>query len=429
MRLVADRARSRSGGLAAAAGCLLFAAACAVPGIGLFRGQLGTSLFQSYGDSVLAGKVPYRDFSLEYPPGALPAFVVPSLGPAGEYSTWFSAFEVACGLAVVVSVAWALSALGARPARLLAGVSFAALAPLALGPLTLHRYDLFATALATAGLAALLAGHGRLALALLAAGTAAKVFPVVLVPLALLQLGRRRAWTALGWFAGVLLAIVVPFTVLGAGGVRFSLERQTGRALQIETIGSSGLLVLHAFGAYAPRVVFGSGSWNLAGTLPDALAGLLTAMQVAAVVSVWILYARGPRTRERLVLAAAAAVSAWVVFGKVLSPQFLLWLVPLVALLPARRYAFVLVSALGLTQAVYPARYDELVELQALPVALLAARSVLLVFLVGSLLRELHRQGVSQEVRGESQRGEAGDAVFLDGRERDRPDGIPRLEP
>src|SRR6266540_562125 len=94
---------------AAGLGCALFVVACALPRVGLFRGHLGTSLFQSYGDRTLAGEVPYRDFSLEYPPGALPAFVVPSLGPAGDYDTWFMAFEVAAGLACVLFVALALS--------------------------------------------------------------------------------------------------------------------------------------------------------------------------------------------------------------------------------------------------------------------------------------------------------------------------------
>jgi len=64
---------------AAAVGAALFAVACALPHVGIFRGHIDTSLFQSYGDRTLHGEVPYRDFSLEYPPGALPAFVAPSL--------------------------------------------------------------------------------------------------------------------------------------------------------------------------------------------------------------------------------------------------------------------------------------------------------------------------------------------------------------
>lgn len=405
--------RSRPGVRAAALGCALFVVACALPWIGLFRGHLGTSLFQSYGDSVLDGHVPYRDFSLEYPPGSLPAFVVPSLGPARDYDSWFMAFEAACGLVAVGLVGFA--------SRSRAAAAYCALAPLALGPLTLHRYDLWAVALATAGLAAALRGRAGLGAALLGVGAAAKVFPLVLLPVA----GRRAA----AWFAAAAALVVVPFALLGPGGVRFAFDRQAGRALQLESIGSAALLVLHAAGAYAPEVAFGRGSWNLDGGLPDALAALQTALQIAAVLLVWWLYLRGPSTRGRLVAAAAAAVAAWVTFGKVLSPQFLLWLVPPVALLRAKREAVLLLAALGLTQAVYPARYDELVELHTLPIVLLAARNVVLLALTASLFARLAQRGVPEEVPGQREGAEAGEAVLLEGRERDRPDAVPGLEP
>jgi hypothetical protein len=411
----------RHGVEAALLGCLLFAAACALPGIGLFRGHLGTSVFQNYGDRVLSGGVPYRDFSLEYPPGALPAFVLPSFGPARDYDTWFMGFQAACGLACVALVGlWTRSR---------AAAAYCALAPLALGPLTLHRYDLWAAVLATAGTVALVAGRGRLGIAALGAGAAAKIFPVALLPLALIHVGRRHAVRALAWFTATLLVVVGPFLVLGAGGVRFSIDRQLGRALQIETLGSSALLFLHEAGSHAPRVVFGRGSWNLSGGLPSALAALSTVLQLAALVAVWALYARGPRTPERFLTASAAAVAAWIVFGKVLSPQFLVWLVPLVALLRARGFALLLLAALGLTQAIYPGRYDELVSLQSLPVALLAARNALLLALALFLALDLQRQHVPEQVGADGESPKTREPAVLDGRERDGPDRVPGLEP
>jgi hypothetical protein len=412
--------RRRAGAEAALLGCLAFVVACALPGIGLFRGHLGTSVFQSYGDRTLAANIPYRDFSLEYPPGALPAFVVPSFGPAGDYDSWFMAFELVCGLACVTVVG--------LTTRSRLAASYCALAPLALGPLTLHRYDLWAAALATVGISAIATRRERLGFLALGAGAAAKIFPLALVPLALIHVG-RRAWRGLAWFAGALVVIVGPFLVLGAGGVRFSVDRQVGRALQLETIGAAALLLAHEVGSYAPRVVFGRGSWNLAGGVPDALAGFLTALQIAGIVAVWALYARGPRTRERFLGAAAAAVAVWIVFGKVLSPQFLLWLVPLLALLRGRAAALLLLAVLGLTQAVYPSRYDALVGLQALPVWLLVARNALLLALAGLLVVDLDRKRVVEEVAAERERAETREPVGLERGERDRPDRVPGLEP
>jgi uncharacterized membrane protein len=326
----------------------------------------------------------------------------------------------------------------ARARRAYAAVAFTALAPLALGPLTLQRFDLWATAFCIGGLAALVHARHRLGFAALGVGTAAKIFPGVLVPLGYLYVARRRgvreARRGLVAFVLALAVVVGPFLVLGPGGVRFSLTRQTGRALQIETLGSSALLAAHSLGAYAARPHFGSGSWNLEGRLPDALAALQTALQLAAVLLVWIVFARGSRSREQLIVGSAAAVAVWAVFGKVLSPQYLLWLLPLVALVVGRRptklaFPVVLVAALGLTQAVYPGRYDELVGLAPFPIWLLVARNVLLVVLAAALVLRLYREGVAEDVRREPEREEPRERVLLDRGERDGPDRVPRLEP
>jgi hypothetical protein len=87
------------------------------------------------------------------------------------------------------------------------------------------------------------------------------------------------------------------------------------------------------------------------------------------------------------VLAAAATVTAFAVLGRVLSPQYLLWLVPLVALLAPRlrAAAALLVAAMLLTRAIYPARYDALVAFEATPIWLLVARDALLLALAAQI--------------------------------------------
>ncbi|MDQ4082636.1 MAG: glycosyltransferase 87 family protein, partial [Actinomycetota bacterium] len=351
------------------------------------REIVDTPLYQAYGNAVLDGRVPYRDFELEYPPGALPVFILPSLGEDGQYEDLFAGLMLLCGATAVALVAAALAALGASSRRLYGGVALAALAPLLLGPVVLTRFDFWPAALTVGSLVSLVAGRARVGLGLLAAGVAAKIYPLVLLPLALVYVWRRRgrseALTALAVFALVLAAAFLPFALVAPDGLLESLERQARRPLQIESLGAAVLLAAHRLGLYDAVVVSSHGSQNLVGALPEALATAQTAVQAVAVAGVWLLFALRTPERERLVVASAAAVAALVAFGKVLSPQFLVWLVPLVPLATRRAglvAAGILTAALVVTQLWFPSRYWDVVAL--LPVSwLVLLRDVLLVAL------------------------------------------------
>src|SRR5262249_26473171 len=98
----------------------MFGAAWAVLHHGFYRrGQIvDTPVYQRYGDAMTGGKVPYLDFSVEYPPAALPVFVLPAIGDGHNPDTFRRNFErlmVLCGLLAIVGMAIALSALRAEP--------------------------------------------------------------------------------------------------------------------------------------------------------------------------------------------------------------------------------------------------------------------------------------------------------------------------
>jgi hypothetical protein len=78
----------------------------------------------------------------------------------------------------------------------------------------------------------------------------------------------------------------------------------------------------------------------------------------------------------------------------VLSPQFLIWLVPLVPLVAGvwgLGASGLLLVALVLTHLWFPSRYWDLVDLDAAPVWLLVARNVALVALVTVLIVAIRR--------------------------------------
>jgi uncharacterized membrane protein len=328
------------------------------------RGQLvDWPTYRDYGTAIVDhGRLPYRDFAVEYPPGALPVFVAPA--PFADYASAFGWLMAACGVALVFVVA---------QVRLRAAF-FVALAPVLSGSLILTRFDLWPALLAAAALAALVAHRHRLGWALLGAAVAAKLWPLVLVPLALawsVRRGRSRAPLA---GLAVVVAAFVPFALLAPHGLWASLRGQASRPLQIESLGAS---IFTSFGH--PHVITTHGSQNVAGH--GAVAAAFAALQAVSLVALWIAFARGPATRDRLLRYAAASVGAFIVFGKVLSPQFLLWLVPLVPLVRGRRGAAatgVLTAALVLTQVWFPQRYWEYVDAFQLSGVVLARNLVLL---------------------------------------------------
>jgi hypothetical protein len=139
------------------------------------------------------GHVPYRDFDLEYPPGALPVFVLPALGHAeasdvDRYRGVFEALMFVCGLAVVALSALCLRALG-RSAPLFLVALLPARARLG-GALAVRPLP---DAITLGALAALLWDRDRLGSGCSGSATATKIFPAVLLPLALAWTWRRRA--------------------------------------------------------------------------------------------------------------------------------------------------------------------------------------------------------------------------------------------
>ena len=307
-------------------------------------------LFESYGQAVRDGQVPYRDFPLEYPPGALPAFVLPAL-PGHAYMSWFDWSMAACGVGCVALVALC------RPPRW--GLAYMAVSPLLVGTLLRSHFDLWPALLLVAGLAAFLRERHRLGWALLAAAVAAKLFALVVVPLAavwtLRRHGRGELARSLAVAVAVLAVAFVPFAVLGPSGLRSTLTGQVTRPLQIETLAASFLMT---FERPIPEIKSSHGSKSLPNR--GGLAAATSAVMLALLAALWVGFARGAMEPERLQRYAAACVCAFVAFGKILSPQFLIWLVPLVPLVRGRRglaATALFVAAAVNTQVWFPGRY------------------------------------------------------------------------
>ena len=339
----------------------LAAAAAMMAGLfvaGIERGPgtlTDTPVYRLYGERIASGDLPYRDFVVEYPPGALVPFVVAALvssTPDGYDSAFQSMMIYALALASVLIVL-SLEALRARPWHV--GLS----------------------------VGAFLAG-----IALLGVAIATKIYPAVLLPLLVTRIwrseGRAAALRGLGLTVGTTLAIYLPFAILAPEGVARSIWRQVGRPLQIESLGSGVLLAFHHAAGMPLGWASGSGSQNLTGTVASVASAVTTLAGLAALLLVWVRFARGDtESAGRFARYGAAAIVAFVAFGKVASPQFLIWLLAVVVLVPGLRgmiATLLLLAACAVTRMWFPRTYWDLVK-QFDPTAswLVLARDILLV--------------------------------------------------
>jgi hypothetical protein len=347
-------------------------------------------LYRLYAHAVLDGAVPYRDFALEYPPGALVPMVLPGLvtGTTGfAYKAVFAGLMCAC-LLVVQHEAPRLA-----PGRERAMEWALVLLPVAAGAIVRVRFDLFAVALATAGLRLVVdrarAGRGSPAgFALLGLGAATKLFPAVLAAAGIAWLWGRglrdQAFRGAAVATGVFVLVCAPFAILSPDGFLDQVRFHAQRPLQIESLPATILRLA------SDPIVTGTRtnpdrfrSQGVEGPGGGVLATVFTVLQAAAIcASIAWAFGAGRRGDLRgLLLAATAALLAFVALGKVLSPQYLLWIAPLAPVLwvvRARASAALIVAALVLTQLEFPARYPELVRGEPLPLTLVSLRDAAL---------------------------------------------------
>ncbi len=336
-------------------------------------------VYQGYAQAMRDGKLPYRDFSVVYPPGALPVLLAPEAvahsGNVSSYQKWFARSMAGFGVLCL------LFAIAARaPSR---AVAFIALSPLLIGSILLSRFDLWPAALVAGGVAAFVHDRHSLGWAALGAAFAAKIFALVLIPLAIVwtlrRAGKRALRRGLLVWAAVVAAAFVPFGILAPHGLWGALREQIGRAIQIESFPGTVLMTL-GHRANADSL----GAAGIGGH--HALAAISSVVEVVVLFGLWLGFARGEMDTDRLVRFFAACVCAFIVLGRVLSPQYLIWLVPLVPLVRGKRGLIatgLLATALIATQWYFPARYGDVLDLRLAWVVLV--RNLLLLVLLAVL--------------------------------------------
>ena len=383
----------RTTALVGLAGSVGFLVACLLVGHGLRDASLYSDLhvYATYGGNMAAGQVPYRDFFDEYPPLAQPVFLLARVAGAPHYALAFKSLMALFGVGAIACAVVTLHVLRVTLVRAVAAVAVIAVAPLLVGPIFLNGYDLWPAFLLSLALMLLMLDRPLLAFGVLGAAVAVKVYPVALLPIALLYIGSHRRRRAFLSFAGVWVLVHLPFAILGPGGLRHSYSLQARRGLELNSIGGAFLLAAHKLGIGHPRLRNEApGSLNVVGGTADTIAVVSSLLVLCALVAAAVVFARSRRNPQALVVAAAASVAGFVAFDKVFSAQYVDWLVPLVPLAGLAASAATVV-VLGLTRLVFSHRSG--IQAGGDAVWLLLARDTLVVFVTVLLLGSVPRRG------------------------------------
>ena len=349
-----------------------------------------TAYYREFARRIAVGALPYRDFPFEYPPLALAPVCVPEflqnaigLDSLNGYRAFY--WAIFCGIDCAL-FAWIVRRLREGRASALGAWAYV-LGGACLAELIYDRFDLALGALTFAAIAWAVDRKPARSAAALVAGAFYKVVPLAFAPIFAAwswrqSSGRSRiVWTG---SAAVGLAIggALTWAAFGANSIGL-FAFHSRRGIQIESIWSTTLWAASQLGGAAfPALELNYGAMHLAhwsGGL-DAVAALAP-IGAALAIAAWTAFARRPIALGRAIFIAGAATIA---LGKVLSPQYLAWLIAIAPLADFesdrtfdRAIAFAMVAVCALTGYEFHS-YLGLVNLEAPPWIAALARDWLL---------------------------------------------------
>jgi hypothetical protein len=336
-----------------------------------------SGIYHGWYEVLRTGAFPATDVTWQYPPAAALAMLSPALLPFLDYASAF--FWLVCAVDVLTLVLLMRAGRGGRDAerRPTAGAWVWVLGVPLIGPTVYARYDMMVTAVAVAALLAA-ARRPRVAGALTALGAMLKVWPVLL----LTGVRDRRL---LAWAVGLGALVALGSAAFLPGSFAF-LTFQRDRGTEVESLGGLVFHLARYTGHWNGEVLLNYGSVEFIGPYVDVVSHVAVALTVSAFC--WLLVWRLRVLRFTAATAADAALTAVLMFvttSRVVSPQYLVWLVGLAAVCVTLRAsvqllpAWLVLAAAAVTGYEFPVHFGDLAGTTTLGLTVLLLRNGLLV--------------------------------------------------
>jgi hypothetical protein len=333
---------------------------------------------------------PFHALPREYPLLTLLPFSLTAFGPADQYQVRYAL------LMELLAVSIYLLLLFFRSRRAAVAAAFYLVAggwATAAG-----RFDLVPAFLTLVALLFTTRKHWNWAFAFLAFATMSKYYPaILLIPFLLAQQfafsGRWyawRRWLPLAIFVAICGVLAVASLLLSVEGTLGTFSYFSNRPIQVESVASSFVWIASHLGVPIEKFEKTYGSLNVFSPISSAVSSLVSVLFFAG-----ILYTYWLQWRRKIDLALSCVLTLLIVLltGKVFSPQYLIWVAPLVAFSGETDWRWLLPWGLVslLTTWIYPIIYTmtrTLSHVPDLPVfyPVVTARNLLLLGFVLFLL-------------------------------------------
>ena len=355
------------------------------------------------------------DWKMEYPPFALVFMLIPRLfGWTAETYEIFYVVEVFAFMVIGLFYTDKLAEHFGKN-RKNSMLAYSVLMVLLLEFVT-DRYDIFPAVLTLMSFYYFVKSRYAWAFILIAVGMMTKLYPALLFPIYFLCFAMKgewkEAWKGTAVFIITTLVIVVPVMIIDMDALTYFIEYHADRPLQVESVAASLIYPLAMLGLTEVSITSATdpgsfGSDNLVGEIPDAVVGFLTPLMIICVLAICFFFAyiyrkadEDGRTRA-LGLAVAAVMMAFMIFGKVFSAQYLIWVIsPIVFILMFEGDMFktplfkVTVAAFIMTQADFVYNVGVLhggSNINDLGMIIILIRNILTIVMLYLMIRDMYR--------------------------------------
>ena len=338
----------------------------------------------------------FRILPPEYPVLTLVAFSLPLLAPAQWYQVVF-----AIAMAIIAGIIYLLLK---RYRSTSAAIAFAIYLVIGSWATALGRFDLIPAGLILGAVMLGVRAKWKWAFALLAAATLLKLFPIVLIPPFLIAQNIQSSkkwfawsrWSALIVFLGICAVVTLVSMALNVANTILPINYFLNRPIQVESLPAT-LLWLGNFAGYTVQWAFTFQSLNFLSPLAHRVSLLSNLLLVAG-----LLYTFWLQWRGKIDLPMACLMTLLIVLatGKVFSPQYLIWVAPMVAYVGQGNWKW-LVSWIGisiLTLIIFPNLYVSIVYIKSYYLVILARDWLILaivcVLLFNASVKHVHHEPI-----------------------------------